>query len=140
MILPEPYRLILPPDIFQLLLFILSALFAMTVVVAFSMFIYISTFHTMSPVGIRIMGAVLADFMAGSIVPLPFFPDGFRQIAELLPFAAMQNMPLRIYSGNISGANAVYSILFQLAWFVILLVFGRLWMSKTLRKVVIQGG
>lgn len=140
MLLPRPYKLVFPPNVLQLLLFIISALLAMVVVVAFSMFIYISTFYTMSPVGVRIMGAVLADFMAGAIVPLPFFPEGVRQIAELLPFAAMQNMPLRIYSGNISGVDALYGILFQLMWFVILLVFGKLWMSKTLRKVVIQGG
>jgi len=140
MLLPEPYRLIFPPDVLQLLLFIISALLAMAVVVSFSMFIYISTFHTLSPVGPRIIGAVLADFMAGSIVPLPFFPDGIRQIAELLPFAAMQNMPLRIYSGNIAGMDAVYGIMFQSVWFVVLLVFGKLWMGKTLRKVVIQGG
>ena len=140
MVLPEPYRLVLPPDILQLLMFILSAVLAMAVVVAFGMFIYISTFHTMSPVGVRIMGAVLADFMAGSIVPLPFFPDGVRQVAELLPFAAMQNMPLRIYSGNIAGMDAVYGIMFQVVWFIVLLLFSKLWMGKTLRKVVIQGG
>ena len=140
MALPEPYRLMLPPDIILFFLFILSALLAMAVAVAFSMFIYISAFHTMSPVGVRIMGAVLADFMAGAIIPLPFFPDGIRQFAELLPFAAMQNMPLRIYSGHIAGMDAVYGILFQLVWFAILLVFGKLWMNKTLRKVVVQGG
>ena len=140
MLLPEPYRLVLPPDVLQFLMFILSAMLAMAVVVAFGMLIYISTFHTMSPVGIRIMGAVLADFMAGSIVPLPFFPDGIRQVAELLPFAAMQNMPLRIYSGNIAGMDAVYGIMFQLVWFMILLLVGKLWMGKTLQKVVIQGG
>ncbi len=140
MVLPKPYKLILPPNAFQFLLFMVSALLAMAVVVSFNMFIYISTFYTMSPVGIRIMGAAFADFMAGSLVPLPFFPDGVRQIAELLPFAAMQNMPLRIYSGNISGIEALYGILFQLLWFVILLIFGRLWMKKTLQKVIIQGG
>ena len=140
MILPKPYKLVLPPDVLQFLLFIVSALLAMAVVVAFSMFIYISTFHTMSSVGVRIIGAALADFMAGAIVPLPFFPNGIRQIAELLPFAAMQNMPLRIYSGNVSGMDALFGILFQLLWFVILLVPGKLWMGKTLRKVVIQGG
>ena len=140
MLLPEPYRLIFPPDIFQFLLFIISAFLAMAVVVAFSMFIYISTFHTMSPIGVRIIGAVLTDFMAGAIIPLPFFPDGVRQVAELLPFAAMQNMPLRIYSGNIAGADAVYGIIFQLVWLVVLLFLGKLWMRKTLGKVVIQGG
>ena len=140
LVLPHPYKLVLPPNIVQFLLFLLSSALAMLVVVAFGMLIYISTFYTMSPVGVRILGAVLADFMAGSIVPLPFFPDGFRHFAQLLPFAAMQNMPLRIYSGNISDIDAVYGILFQICWLIILLLIGKLWMNKTLKKVIIQGG
>ena len=138
--LPHPYTLRLPPDVMQFLLFILSAILAMSVVVAFGMLIYISTFYTMSPMGARIIAAAFADFMAGSIVPLPFFPDGFRNIAQILPFAAMQNMPLRIYSGNISGIDTIYGLLFQLCWLMILSACGKLWMNKTLKKVIVQGG
>ena len=138
--LPGPYKLTVPPDAVSFLLFLLSSVLALGVVLSFSMLIYIATFYTMSPVGMRIIGAVFADFMAGSIVPLPFFPDGFRQIAQLLPFAAMQNMPLRIYSGNISGTEAFWGILLQILWLVILTVGGKLWMRKALKKVVIQGG
>jgi len=138
--LPEPFRLTLPPNMIQFFLFLLSAVLALGVVVAFSMLIYIATFYTMSPIGVRIISAVVADFMAGQIVPLPFFPNGFRQVSELLPFAAMQNMPLRIYSGNISGINAFYGILLQIFWCIVLFVIGKIWMRYTLKKVVVQGG
>jgi ABC-2 type transport system permease protein len=140
LLLPHPYRLLLPPDAAHFLLFLLSSVLAMMVVIAFSMLIYIATFYTMSPLGVRMIGAVLADFLAGSIVPIPFFPDGFRQVAQALPFAAMQNMPLRIYSGNISGADALYGMLFQLGWFAVLYLIGKLWMKGTLKRVVVQGG
>ena len=138
--LPHPYKLAMPPDITQFVLFIVASALAMSVVVAFAMFIYISTFYTMSPLGVRIIGAVIADFMAGSIVPLPFFPDGFRHIAQALPFAAMQNTPLRIYSGNISGAEAAMGILLQICWLVVLIVSGKIWMGRTLKRVIVQGG
>jgi len=139
-LLPYPYTLVLPPDLMQFLAFLVSSILALAVVVAFTMFVYISTFYTMSSVGIRIISAVLADFMAGSIIALPFFPNAFRQVAELLPFAAMQNMPLRIYSGNISGVYALEGILFQLCWLVILCVLGKIWIKASLKKVIIQGG
>jgi ABC-2 type transport system permease protein len=139
-LLPEPYNLTLPPDVISFLLFIFSSFLTLGVVISFSMLIYISTFYTMSPLGIRIIGAALADFMAGQIIPLPFFPNGIRQIAELLPFAAMQNMPLRIYSGNISGNHALFGILLQLFWLTSLFIAGKVWMRKTLRKVIVQGG
>jgi len=139
-LLPYPYKLILPPGLLQFLMFLLSSLLALLVIVAFGMFIYISTIHTMNPVGIRAISAALSDFLGGHIIALPFFPDGFRQVAELLPFAAMQNMPLRIYSGNIAGIDAVYGIIFQVFWLIVLITLGKLWMKTSLMKVIVQGG
>ena len=118
----------------------LSSLLALAVVVAFSMLIYISLFFTISPIGSRIIVAVFSDFLAGAILPLPFFPDPIRRVLELLPFAAMHNMPLRIYSGNIIGIDAVYGIALQLFWLAVLLICGRLFMAKALKKVIVQGG
>ena len=139
-ILPEPYRMTLPPNAGQFLLFLLSALLALCVVVAFSMLMYISLFYTLSPMGMRIIVAVLSDFLAGATVPLPFFPEPIRAVVELLPFAAMQNMPLRIYSGNIAAADALAGIVLQVFWLVVLLYIGRFLMSRALKKVIVQGG
>jgi len=139
-IVPEPYRMTLPPNVGQLLLFLVSALLALCVVVAFSMLMYISLFYTLSPMGVRIIVAVLSDFLAGATVPLPFFPEPIRAVVELLPFAAMQNMPLRIYSGNIAGTDALSGIVLQIFWLVILLFVGRFLMSRALKKVIVQGG
>lgn len=139
-LLPKPYTLLLPSDIKQLVLFFISSILALGVVTSFSMLIYVATFYTLSPVGLRIIASVFADFMSGSIVPLPFFPEGFRQAAELLPFAAMQNMPLRIYSGNISGMEVFNGIGFQLIWLFTLIVIGKLWMKRALKRIILQGG
>ncbi len=139
-LIPGPLRMTPPPDAAQLLLFLLSAMLALCVVVAFSMLIYISVFFTLSPVGARVIAAVLADFLAGAVVPLPFFPAPLRAVAERLPFAAMQNMPLRIYSGNIAGTDALWGIALQAFWLAVLVILGRLWIRKALRKVVVQGG
>ena len=139
-IVPQPYRMSLPPSLGQFVLFLLSASLSFCVVISFSMLIYISTFYTLSPIGIRLIAAVLSDFLAGATIPLPFFPEPFRQIAQWLPFASMQNMPLRVYSGNIAGAEAVQGVLIQIAWFVVLVIIGKLLMKNALKKVVVQGG
>jgi len=139
-LVPEPYRMTLPPDTSQLFLFLLSALLALSVVVAFSMLMYISLFYTLSPTGVRLFVAVISDFLAGGIVPLPFFPAPVRAVAEWLPFAAMQNMPLRIYSGNIMGMDAFAGIGLQVFWLAVLLSVGRLMMGRALKKVIVQGG
>ncbi|HOC06840.1 MAG: ABC transporter permease [Bacillota bacterium] len=139
-LVPAPYRLSLPPAAGQFILFLISVLLSLGVVVSFSMLIYITTVYTLSAAGGRLIAAALADFLAGAIIPLPFFPQPFRAIAEVLPFAAMQNMPLRIYSGNIAGRAALWGIGIQIFWLAVLTLFGRVMMKKALGKVVVQGG
>jgi len=140
LLIPAPFRLPPPTGSIQLLLFVISLALALGVVIAFSMLIYISTFYTLSPTGLRLASAALVDFLAGSIIPLPFFPPSLRAVAELLPFASMQNMPLRIYSGNIAGTDALFGIGLQFLWLVVLVISGRSLMKNALRRVVIQGG
>ena len=137
-ILPAPFRMILPPSFTQFLLFLISLVLGLCTVIAFCMLDNISTFYTMSQYNNLFL--IAADFFAGGILPIPFFPGTFRRIVELSPFAAMENAPLRIYSGNLSGSDAVREILLQLFWFAILLLTGKLLMRRSLRRVIAQGG
>jgi len=139
-ILPAPFRLTLPPSLLQFGLFILSTTLGLGVVVAFAMLVYTSLFYTISPSGIRIMVMVIGDFLSGGIVPLPFFPAQIRNVVELLPFASMLNMPARIYSGNIAGAEALNGILLQCFWLIALVFIGNLITRRALKRVIVQGG
>jgi ABC-2 type transport system permease protein len=139
-IVPEPYRMSLSLDVGQFFLFLLSSVLALMVVVAFAMLMYISLFYLLSQRGIKIIVSALTIFLSGGIIPLPFFPEPVLTIVQILPFAAMQNMPLLIYSGNIAGADALKGIIFQLFWFGMLFLIGQLTMRRALKKVVVQGG
>jgi len=140
LILPRPFRLVIPADVVQLGLFVISMVLALGVVLSFSMLIYISAFYTINSAGTRLIVAVAADFLSGAYIPLPFFPDSIRVIVEMLPFGSMQNMPLLIFSGHIYGIAALRGIGLQIFWLVVLLAIGRFWMSRTLSRVVAQGG
>ena len=139
-LVPEPYRITVPDSAALWLMSLSSAVLGAAVVVSFSMLMYISLFFTMSPMGVRTIVSVTADFLAGAIIPVPFFPQPYRRIAELLPFAAMQNMPLRIFSGNLKGEEALHGILLQAFWLMTLFALGRYMMRKALKKVIVQGG
>lgn len=139
-LLPYPYGLSLPPDVATAVLFVFSLFLALGVVVAFTMVIYIITFYTISPTGVRMAATSAAELLSGSLLPLPFFPDGLRQAAELLPFASMQNVPLRVYSGELSGQAAVWGVSLQVFWLIALLALGMWMMHRALRRVVVQGG
>ena len=137
-ILPPPFKMTLPPSLFQLALFAASLVLGLCVVTAFYMIDCISTFYTMSRY--NAIFVITADFFAGGYVPLPFFPDAMRKIVELTPFAAMANMPLRIYSGDIAGMDAIMGIGLQIFWFSAMLMAGKLLMRNALKRVVAQGG
>jgi len=139
-LLPQPYGLMLPPDIFQLLMFMLSLILALGVTASFTMIMYVSLFYTISFGGVYVMVIAASAFLTGAVIPFPFFPNSVQIVLEALPFAAMQNMPLRIYSGNISGIDAVRGVLFQLFWFVTLFAIGKFLMARALNKVIVQGG
>ncbi len=138
--LPRPYRLSLPPSILSFILFLITLTLGFLTVIAFCMLIYIATFYTLSPQGVRIVALSLTEFLTGAIIPLPFLPDGIRQIIELTPFATMQNLPLRIYSGNIAGKDMLVGASIQIFWLVALLAIGKGWMKKALKRIVVQGG
>ena len=73
-LLPEPFRLTLPPDLAQLGLFLLSMALALFVVVAFSMLMYITVFYTLSARGTRLVVGLLADSPSGRRDPPGVLP------------------------------------------------------------------
>lgn len=138
--LPKPYGISLPVSPLGFVMFLITMMLAFFTVVAFCMLIYITTFYTLSPLGVRIVALSLTEFLSGSIVPLPFFPDNVRRIVELTPFASMQNLPLRIYSGSIAGNEMLWGVLLQFFWLIVLVLIGKWRIKKALKKVVVQGG
>lgn len=52
----------------------------------------------------------------------------------------MQNMPLLVFSGKVTGVEAVKGILFQVFWLLVLIFVGKSAMKHALKKVIVQGG
>lgn len=138
--LPYPYGLSAPADLFSFLMFLVTGVLGFFAVVSYCMIIYIITFYTISSQGVRIIAVSMTEFFTGSIIPFPFLPDKVRTVFEHLPFAAMQNVPLRVYSGNISGYEMWYSCGLQLFWLAVMGIGGYVWMKHALKRVVVQGG
>lgn len=138
--LPQPYRMHPPASAAALTLFLAALTLGLLVLVAVSMFIYISVFWTMSPVGSTLLIGVLGEFMAGLVIPVPLMPDWLQRIAYALPFRWTADFPFRVYSGQIPLQEACIGVIVQLGWLAVLVIAGRLLMKKALRQVVVQGG
>lgn len=139
-LLPESLRMYPPASLSTLLFFLLSCAVGLFVTVGLSMFIYAASFYTISPIGLRIVAVNVMDFCSGAIIPLPFYPPALQKILFLLPFASMESTPFLIYSGALTGSDTVKALSLQLFWCFVILLSGKLFLSHSVKSVVIQGG
>lgn len=139
-LIPRPYKISAPESVPVFLLFLLSMVLGLVVTTAFCMVIYMLCFFTLSPQGWRILFMGAVEFLSGMVIPIPFVPEPFRTIMEILPFAAMQNVPFRVYSGDIAGAELLQAMGLQLFWAVTLIWCGVMLHRKAERRIVVHGG
>ena len=139
-LLPGSLRMGLPVSIEAFVLFFVTLVLAVGVAVALCMFVNMLCFFTISPQGWRMVLLGSADFFMGNVIPLPFFPEGFRKAAEWLPFTYMQNVPFRVYSGDLPVAELGPIMAKQALWLVILVAAGLFTWKQVEKKIVVQGG
>lgn len=139
-LLPKPYGISLPADFGHFMGFLVTLILGLAVMVAFCMLIYVITFFTVSPSGVRAILTSATEFLSGAIIPLPFFPKSLQRVLEALPFAAMQNVPLRIYSGNLTGQEMTRAVMMQVFWLIVLVLGGKLLCVHAVRRATVQGG
>ncbi len=139
-LLPYPYGIGLPVNFLHGALFAATMLLGVFCLTAFNMLVYIACFYTVNPMGVRMAAVSLADFCTGSVIPLPFLPDTVRKILEWTPFGVMQNVPYRVYSGDLAGGEMWRLVGMQIFWTAVLVAVGALWMRQALRRVTVMGG
>ncbi len=114
----------------------------MAVIINYSIDFIVGTIclYTESIWGINIMKQVIVLLLSGATIPLAFFPEPFKTVAEYLPFQSIYNTPLTILLGG-TGTEAVFEALgIQLFWCVALLAFSSLFWKLSLRKITVNGG
>ena len=139
-LMPAPFglRLTIGPGAFGL--FLVSALLTLWLCVAIGMLCYALTFYVVDPKGIITFIPAVCELLSGDLLPLPFFPEKLRRFAELSPFGSLQNVPLRIFGGDIAGGQLIPTVALQLFWCLVLTALGCVLMQQGLRRTVIAGG
>ncbi|MDO5377803.1 MAG: ABC transporter permease [Clostridia bacterium] len=140
LLLPKPFALTFGGSVGTALLFLAAMALGLGVTIAFCMIVYMLCFFTLSPKGLRrvLVGAV--DLLSGNVIPLPFIPQPWRRVFELMPFGSMQNVPFRIFTGDLAGAQMVSAMALQMFWLIALILLGRGVCALAQRRTVIQGG
>jgi ABC-2 type transport system permease protein len=121
-------------------LYLVSLLLAYAVVVLTGVLIGLLSFWTVQVNAFVMIHSFVSRFFAGALMPLTFFPETLRTIAELLPFQAQVFLPLGIYLGRIQGMEALRAIGIQLFWVAALALLAQIGWARALRRTIVQGG
>lgn len=130
------FDLRLPQRPATLLLFITSCALAVAVSFGMRFMLALTAFWLLDWRGVARLHTALVTFLSGFVVPIAFFPEPFRGIARMLPYAACVEVPMRVFLEK-DGPSA---LAFQAVWAVVLLLGGRLVLGAATRKLVVQGG
>ena len=134
------FTLRLPHHPITWLAFALSLVLAVVVSFGMRFIVNLGAFWLLDWRGMAALAGLLVTVLSGFAVPLNFFPHWARTLTELLPWAAMVQLPINIFLEQQQGAQVVGLLALQAAWAVALLAFGRRILAAGTKKLVVQGG
>lgn len=134
------FRVRLPPNAAFLLLFVATVATGMALSFAFRFIASSLAFWTTDARGIHYLTNTIVMFFSGFIVPVNFFPDALRGVAEWLPFGALAHLPVNLYLGKVDAVGLARALALESAWLVILVALGRFVLSRMVRRLSAHGG
>ncbi len=120
--------------------FLLSVLLGVVVSYAIRFLVVLSAFWLLDGQGVVQISALVAMFFSGMLLPLTVFPGLLGEVARMLPWASMLQVPADVFLGKYGGWELAGAYGFQAGWALALLAAGRVLQSVAVRRVVVQGG
>lgn len=121
------YLIFKPPfyfqtNIFQLLLFLISIVFA--VLLYFLLLFTVNAIPFWAPEmgwgGQFLIIVILVEFFSGTLFPLDILPSGILKFLNLTPFPYLIFFPLQVYLGKITGINLIQGFVISMGWVFVL--------------------
>ncbi len=139
-LLPSGFGLGLPNSPVNFMLFIVNLIVGSLLIISINIIAYCLMFHTMSSIGIFSIIATLGALFNGSMIPLPLTPTWFQTLVNFLPFRYVNDLTFQTYVGSIPLSQSLISTAIQVAWLLLFVLIGNLWLKHNLKKVEVQGG
>lgn len=99
-----------------------------------------SLFWTVSGDGVVRILPHFVTLLSGMIIPLPLMPDWAQTFLRLQPFAGVSGAPSLLFCGVLPPSAVWETLLLQLVWTAVFVVYGRWLVGRGLAKLTIAGG
>jgi ABC-2 type transport system permease protein len=130
----------LPATFLGGVLFVLSTGIGLFLAMYIDLVVGVLAFWTVNIFGLRVLKNAVMMFFTGSLVPITLFPGWLQTLSQYLPFQSVVYVPVSIYTGTLSGADAFVAIGVQVLWLAALVVLVRAVWNAAVRKVTVFGG
>jgi ABC-2 type transport system permease protein len=134
------FELAIPSNPLTWLAFLFSVALGVVVSFAFRYLVALSAFWLMDGAGVAQIAGLSALFFSGMLLPLTLFPGALGEVARMMPWSSMLQVPADVFLGKRTGWDLVGAYAFQAGWAVVLLAAGRALQVVATRRVVVQGG
>ncbi len=140
LLVPEPWGLgapVSPLHALACLITLLSGLFTSCAMILLSYAMVLDVRVGDAP---SRMAVTVAQILSGLYLPLQLWPEGMQTFLYYQPFAGMLDLPVRLYVGAQPLSRAGEIVLLQAFWTAVFVLAGRVWIGRSFKKLVIQGG
>jgi ABC-2 type transport system permease protein len=120
--------------------FLISVYLGVTVSFGLRYLVSLSVWWLMDARGLNAVAGLLMMFLSGMVVPLVLLPGWFGELAMLLPWSAVLQVPSDVFLGKHSPVSTIMALVFQVCWALAILALGRLLTARMRTAVVVQGG
>lgn len=121
-------------------LFLIASALACLLNGAISYIFGVLCFYTSAAWGLNALKTTMISFLSGTLLPIAFFPNVFRDIVSYMPFAGMSQNPVLILMMKYSYLECAKVILISLGWLILLEIIGKLLFNHAIKLVTVQGG
>ena len=129
-----------PQSPLQAGLFAVSVILLVALSSAWVMLLNLAAVRFLDERGVNALTSSAIIVFSGNLLPLPLFPDWMQGFLFVQPFAGMLDIPVRIYSGDLTGQRALAGLALQAGWTLAFIALGRFWMRRVMGRLQMQGG
>jgi ABC-2 type transport system permease protein len=134
------FRILPPESALSLTLAILSAVFGFCLLYTVSYIVSVTSFWITNVWSLSTLKNVIIGIFAGTMLPIWFMPQSVQNALKYTPFDVIYFAPVKIYLGQMSSDDILFSYGKQIFWLGIFMMLGAVLWQKGVKKITIAGG
>lgn len=131
------FDIALPESPARLIWFLIAVALGVWVSFSIRLLTNLTSFWLIDHRGIAAVSMAVGTFLSGMAMPIAFFPEPLRTIAEFLPFQAVLMSPNNVYLGK---EHPIEVVAMQAFWILALAGMCLMTLRQGERKLVVHGG